>query len=186
MGADIYLQSVSNTKREAWQPFFDIAVKYRNSEHRDTATTRSMLAEIDRMVPDLEERIKLREYALLDPQQLVEYGYEHMYDDAGYYRDSYNSTNLLWLLDLDYWHGASLHLDDENFMPVEEMRLWREEIAARPLPHLTRDALKKMGLALDKTNTVTSWNAYFREKREKLLALIDKAIELNEPLYCSF
>lgn len=79
MGADIYLNSVYKANHAIWQPLFNEAV-----EERDRLQALGDTAEAKEM------------------QTLVEEYYDKMYE-RGYFRDSYNSTSLMWLLDMSWW-----------------------------------------------------------------------------------
>lgn len=92
MGADIYLNSVYQKNHDLYQPLFREAVDERNRLNRlgDTAEAEEM-------------------------QKLVDEYYDKMYEQ-GYFRDSYNSTSLMWLLGLSWWQPDVPY---EIFVPTE-------------------------------------------------------------------
>jgi phosphopentomutase len=76
MGSDLSIQSISRPLQDKHQQTF-----HAYARRRDAATTE-------------DERKRF--------QRKVEEAYAKMYS-AGYFRDSYNNSNLLWKLGLDYW-----------------------------------------------------------------------------------
>lgn len=103
--------------------------------------------------------------------------------DAGYFRDSYNGTNLFWVLGLSWWHDVNL--DDEGNMPGEEIKRLRQEVATRAAD-VSEARLRQLHCKIDDgENSVESWRKFFEEKRGRLLAFFDEAIALGEPIDAS-
>lgn len=165
MGADIYLRSVNDKARAEWEPRFKAAVAARDAKYRDKGLP----------VPEG------------DPlQQAVEEAYDKM-NGEGYFRDSYNSTSLFWLLDFSWWSFDGY--DKTGHMPVPAMKRLLAAIENKPITDemMQRWHVKNAGRAKidDGENSVEAWKEMFVAKRERLMALLRQAIELNEPLYCS-
>ena len=103
----------------------------------------------------------------------------------GYFRDSYNNSSLFAAIGKSWWGmcGKDDGIDDNGFMSVSSMQKLREELQGI---EITSDSIaKNWG---DDTFGETPDNEladYMIDKRKDLLLLLDKAIELNEPLFCS-
>ncbi len=97
--------------------------------------------------------------------------YESKFASAGYFRDSYNDSNLFWKLGLDYWVWFAGYLDDEGHLSPENAALVLEEIQSR------KHKLDEIEAAEDQH--------YFHEKYDELVGFLQTAIELDEPIVCS-
>jgi hypothetical protein len=104
-------------------------------------------------------------------QALVEKYYDAMYPDTGYFRDSYNNSSLFWVLGLSWWNDTGDLLDDDGNLSVDNARKLLAMVESAPLD-IPDGAGKKA-------------EAYFTEKRARFIAFLKRAIELNEPIYCS-
>ena len=140
MGADLYIQSITDKAREEHQKGWGDAIAARNA---GTGT-----------------------------QKEVEAAWRKLYPKEGYFRDSYNDSNLLWTMGLDYWKWFAKMLDEEGMLSVENAKLVRDEVLSREM------------------TKIPEWEdedarAYFTEKRTRFIAFLERAIELNEPIYCS-
>ena len=174
MGADLYIESISDAAREEWSPVFDKAVSERDQwmkDHEDMLTTEQKQAS-NRWIwapQDGDEALIPEEYLSL--LKKVNEAYNNMYPDAGYYRDSYNSSNLLWKLDISYWGDGSDYIDEEGYMQVSKIRHFKGVIEARLhlLDHISPDDEQE----------------YFKDKARRLLDFLDKALQLEEAIYCS-
>lgn len=94
-----------------------------------------------------------------------------LYIEKGYYRDSYNNSNLLWKLGLDYWVWFAQFLDRERLLDPDKAELVLREIEQRK--HL-----------LDEIEDPRE-QEYFREKYGEFTAFLRTAIERDEPGECS-
>jgi hypothetical protein len=170
MGADIYLRSINKAAKAEWEPRFNAAVERRN-----------------RLDPGTAEHVAA--------QALVDEAYEGMYG-AGYFRDSYNSTRLFGLLDLSWWRsiddqqGKGWSINSKGQMSIRSMRNLRRYLADRA--PITATCLKSWerhnrGSATidDGDNSLAKWAEMFERKRVNLIALLDQAVDLGEPLECS-
>lgn len=157
MGADLYIESVNEKCLAKWKPKFDAAVAA-----RDAATTDEARKEL---------------------QKEVSRCYDEMYAD-GYFRDSYNSTNLLWQLGLSWWEDVGNMLDEEGNLPVETIKEFVETVKDRevPPPHELR---LEQACVDDGENSLESWHRYFVEKRERFIKFLETAIRLDEPIIAS-
>jgi hypothetical protein len=107
--------------------------------------------------------------------------YDKMYQ-RGYFRDSYNSSNLLWLFELSWWRDVLevLVAKDGKMSPentVYFLRLLED-----------RESLFQANLAKVKPadgETRVEVEQYFRKKYERLKAFLRKAIDRKECIQCS-
>src|SRR5262249_4419817 len=90
---------------------------------------------------------------------------------AGYYRDSYNSWNLLWKLGLDYWVWFKSFLDDERQLQPDKAALVLQEVESR---HYLLDDI-----------TDPDDRKFFDERFEEFTGFLRTAISLGEPVDCS-
>ena len=90
---------------------------------------------------------------------------------AGYFRDSYNNSNLLWQLGLDYWVWFAGYVDQDGTLPPDKAEVILAEIENRK--HL-------LGEIVDKEE-----RDYFLEKYDEFVKFLRSAIELDEQIVCS-
>ena len=113
-------------------------------------------------------------------KQVLRY-YDKMYQ-RGYFRDSYNSSNLLWLFDLSWWRdvlevlvgkdGKMSPESAESFLRLLEDResVFQANLAkVKPADGETRAEVEK----------------YFRDKYEHLKTFLRQAIDRKECIRCS-
>lgn len=160
MGADLYIRKISDKLREEWNPKFDAAVKARDALPKDS---------------------KAAERA----QKKVMAAYDGMFSD-GYFRDSYNTGNVLWTLGLSWWNDVIPMLEDGNLTPVKAKEL-ADRIRATRQKLPTAEELKKGNATVSAKgeNSLAAWHRYFRRRRKDLLAFLDKAVGMGEPISCS-
>jgi len=152
MGADLFIESLHNKCYAEWKPQFDEAVKARDLAKGN-----------DKLVEEL--RAKIDE------------AYNGMYAD-GYFRDSYNTSSVLWQMNLSWWGDVIPMLDENDLLSVEKCKTLRLMILGTPI--LIAD-----GWTPEWGESREECLAYFQDKRERLIAFLDQAISLNEPIRCS-
>jgi hypothetical protein len=159
MGADLYIRSISDKTRAEYEPHFHAAAQARNaikSEHQGCETA----------------------------QKLVDFYYDAMYPDAGYFRDSYNATGVLGRLGLSWWQDCPI--DDDGLLKGADLIWFRDTVRNAKLRKVTREQLIEHHAAVDDDeNSPEAWNKFYCEKRERLVAFLNRAIDFNEPIYCS-
>lgn len=148
MGADLYIQSAFTATHERWRKRFDRAVA-----RRDAAADGS--AEQQRL------------------QKTVGRSYQRMFSN-GYFRDSYNSSNLLWQFGLSWW---------DDVIPMLNQ-------AGELSPGRAQELLSMLQSRLDgfEQRLATSppdEQQYFRKKWRQLRYFLTTAIEQGEPIACS-
>jgi hypothetical protein len=160
MGADLYIRKLSNECRRKNRRNF-----LRWTRKRDLAG-----ADLVRM-KFCQDKVNLY--------------YDKMYE-RGYFRDSYNSTSLMWRLGLSWWQDIGKMVDENNNLTVEKAMELREMVASRPLKLIESVAeLKANHCDTSGADPVKEWNDYYIKKKQNFLDFLDEAIRLREPIYCS-
>jgi hypothetical protein len=144
VGADLYIQSLHEANEKKYRPRFLEYIRRRDQAKTDAARKR-----FDNLVWDTYDRMHT----------------------GGYFRDSYNDSNLLWQLGLDYWVWFAGHLDAEGYLQPDQATAVLAEVETR------RPRLDEIE---DKEEA-----DYFREKYEEFTTFLRTAIDRGEPVYCS-
>ena len=158
MGADLYLNSVFQKNRDKYEPKFDHWVAKRNAL---------------RKAGQLE--------AADEAQKSVLKYYDKMYE-RGYFRDSYNPSNLLWLFGLSWWRDVlDVLVGKDGKMSPRNAKRFLQMLADRE--QVFEANLKKVKPA--KGETGAEVEKYFRDKYERLKAFLRQAIDRKESVQCS-
>jgi len=93
--------------------------------------------------------------------------------EKGYFRDSYNNSNLLWKFDLSYWKNPYISKTGK-LSPTNAKRLLK--------------AMKKKKDIFDKNMSKEDKESisYFKDKYKKFKAFLNLAIKLKESIDCSY
>jgi hypothetical protein len=177
MGVDLYLNSV-------WRPWFDAHQQILFEQHR-----RLPLETVD------------------DLDRLNTAIYDSFRASGGYFRNAYNDSDVMWAMGLSWRNDVGKMLDADHQLPTDRAReliakieahpLTRERIARHIFAHMTSgsnehpvmgcitnaideacDAGPRMTPELDELSAIPS------KRREQLLAILRKSVELAEPLVC--
>jgi hypothetical protein len=186
MGADIYLESV-------WDPWF--------AAFEATEKARAKALAADWKTAD-------------DIRRAVDRLYDAYRSSGGYFRNGYNSGDVMWAMGLSWTETVRPMLDAKERLPVGRARELVAMMEARPLtregvarhifahmtdgvePHpVTGRLFQKMQDEADKTMGLPPQPAlppdfdhlfaFLSKRREDLLAILRKSIALDEPLLCS-
>jgi hypothetical protein len=123
---------------------------------------------------------------------------------GGYFRNSYNSDDVMWAMGLSWPDTVGVLLDSEGYLAVERTRELLAMIAARPLTkeRLTQHYFDYIIHGIEQ-HPITGWlfqslgglptvppdfdnlAVLLRRRRKELIAILKKSIALNEPLLCS-
>jgi hypothetical protein len=121
---------------------------------------------------------------------------------GGYFRNGYNSGDVMWAMGLSWPHTVGGMLDSEGCLPVERARELLAMIEARPLTkeRLTQHYFDHITHGVEQ-HPITGWlfrslrglpalppsfdTLAARQRRTELIALLKKSVALNEPLLCS-
>lgn len=106
-----------------------------------------------------------------------------LFPEDGYFRDSYNGTNVLWAFGLSWW--VDVKLNKSGFLAGSNLKRFRRMVAEAQLV-VDEDYLKRQHCrAWGKDYTVEAWRRFFTKRRQELLAFLDHAIEQGEPIEAS-
>lgn len=150
MGADLYIQSTFKPNQKRYSLKFNEWVAVRDALKQAGNTEQADRA-----------------------QKKVTKYYDKMYA-KGYFRDSYNTTNLLWQFGVSWWMDVGKLLDrkrklsPENAQKLLDMLRKREGEFKSSLTRVTREE-----------------ETYFVEKYEEFKAFLREAIRKNESVACS-
>lgn len=182
MGADLYIRSLNDAAEAQYKPLFEAA-----------CTARDSYAERNEVIRNRETG-EFTDPEYLKLQAVVHEAYENMYEkNGGYFRDSYNSTSLFWLLDLSWWNSDAITQDgdddDDDAYPVitvaSAARLLDEIEAKEVTAAMVAAMLEKNRERVGDPSDLAGWTTYFQEKRERFIAFLKRAIALNEPIQAS-
>lgn len=148
MGADLYIEMVFEPSYRRWKNRFEEAVARRDACAQDTP-----------------------EHKLW--QSRAEGCYDQMYS-AGYFRDSYNPSNLLWKFDLSWWKDVIPMLDERNNLTVAQAETLLEMLDERGPVFEKKMAQLSASKRLD-----------FRDRATELQMFLQMAIKLDSPIHCS-
>jgi hypothetical protein len=156
VGADLYLNSVFRKHRDRYAPKFDHWVAKRKALYKAGQ----------------------QEAADRAQKQVLKY-FEKMHE-RGYFRDSYNPSNLLWLFGLSWWQDVLEVLVDKD----GKMSPRNAECFLRLLED--RESVFQASLARVKPadgETRAEVEQYFRKKYERLKAFLRQAIDRRECIH---
>ena len=126
--------------------------------------------------------------------------YDEMRASGAYFRNGYNSSDVMWAMGLSWPHTVGGMVDSEGYLPVERARELLATIEARPL---TKERLTQHYKHKVEQHPITGWlfqslgglptvppdfdnlAVLLRRRRKELIAILKKSIALNEPLLCS-
>jgi hypothetical protein len=183
MGVDIYLNSI-------WNPWVE-------THRQDLLNPETSDADnIDDFIHD----ILRRSNEVFDKAR----------SSGGYFRNGYNAGDVMWAMGLSWRNDVGAMLDSECRLPIDHARdlfakiearpLTRERIAQHIFEHITNGVLEHpvtghiQDLLTDAANGDTrplappdldELSGFLCKRRDELLVILRKSIELGEPLVCS-
>ncbi|HLZ57929.1 MAG TPA: hypothetical protein VKR06_13405, partial [Ktedonosporobacter sp.] len=112
--------------------------------------------------------------------------------EDGYFRDFYNGTNILLMLGMDWWRDVLPRMNVEtNELPLSGVHWLYQRVCEANL-ELPTEALwrriAQQGIRVDEEgdHSRAAWIERFQQRKEQLQTLLKRAIDLEEPLICSF
>ena len=161
MGADLFIEQIHTPLVNRYKPLFLAALQKRNQAPKGSKAATVAQAELEK--------------------------YAALMDSAGYFRDNYNATSVLWRLDLSWWVDVLPLCDKNGNLEGGTLVKFREMVKGAKLNLPTQQELKDQGFKLAENGeySVAGWHAYFRKSHVRLLAFLDEAIALNTSIYCS-
>ncbi|MCK9370318.1 hypothetical protein M0R04_10460 [Candidatus Dojkabacteria bacterium] len=156
MGADLYIHNIYEKNRTKYQDLFDKWVDVRNTFPSDSKQH-------------------------ISAQKKVSYYWDKM-SSRGYFRDSYNDTNLLNKFDLSYWHNDFIS-EEGILLPSRAKELLAELKKREPI---FKKNVKKINLSeWEKGCTRAKLQKYFDNKYKEFKKFLNEAIKLDEDIDCS-
>ena len=141
----------------------------------------------------------------IDPIRRVSLMYAHMESSGAYFRNGRNHTDLMWALGSS-WEEKLYSVLDDGFLSIRKAQELIDFIESKPITHAlverhhreniaseqgcthpTQIMLRKIGVPESDRRYPTADKLYqiLNYKRDLLLDLLRKSIELGEPLSCS-
>jgi len=175
MGADLYIQSRYNRLQQRHQRSFELAVARRNEAKTSSEHDRAQ-REVSRL-------------------------YDAMHSPECYHRDPYNKWGLLAQLGLSWWRDVAPRLEEDDSLPLEQVRWLLDEVASRRLtcqPEPTEEqamaaeVIAELGGSRStstKAETLESFTSqdieWFLTRKLALIRFLKTALELGEKPVCS-
>ncbi len=157
MGADLHLTSVYQEQLDKYQSELDKWIDRRDAYQQAGKTAEAKAAQ--QQVEMIDNKLNAR----------------------GYFRDSYNSSNLLWMFELSWWGDVLDKLtNDEGWM--SPANAWRLLEMMQEKETLFEEKLQQ--LELDEDESQAEVEAYFRQKYERLKAFLQEGIDRKEAIHC--
>jgi len=119
MGADLYIQSISDDSKAKYEPLFNQACSDRDKE------------------TDEKKKATL--------QKRVTFYYDRMYPVSGYFRDSYNLTSVLGRMELSWWRDVKPMLE-KGFLPVEKTKEFLKMVQSKQVRPISKEECLEKGL----------------------------------------
>lgn len=174
MGADLYIKSKFDANYAKLNPLFRSAIEERDK--CKSGTSRHSKA-----------------------QDKVDQFFDRLYcPEGGYWRDPYNSNSLFGQLEgLSWWQHVSPRLDDQDQLHPPDVAWLLNEVRSRRLTaqdHSTEEqecaseVIEKVtGVAVvAKAENLSADDVeWFLGRKFKLMAFLEDALKLNEPVVCS-
>lgn len=157
MGANLYIQSIVEKSHQQWKPEFQKLIAQRNKLYAEGKD---------------EEAKKL--------QEKIWEVYGKMYPPEGYFRDSYNSTNLLWQLGFSWWEDVGQLLNEESKLNADGIRTLLNMIE-KAKPFSLEDFQDNNGFGVPAEEILE----YFTRKREAFVLFLKRALALGEDILVS-
>jgi hypothetical protein len=148
MGADLYITALNEKQRQQWEKRFERAARQR-----------------DRLPDGTPEHAQA--------QKRVELCYDKM-RARGYFRDSYNDSDLLWKFGLSWWRDIIPLLEDDRYLSVGKTTKLLAMLKEHE-PDFERNV----------ADVPEQSKQYFHRKYEALQNFLGEAIALDLPIECS-
>jgi hypothetical protein len=186
MGADLYIMKLHKKLEKEWGPWVDKAVTIRNMisviKNSGRGFTYNNGAPIDfNKVFD-------------EAHSLVEFLDNKQYEE-GYFRDPYNDSTMLNVLGGSYWRDVSKMCDKKGDMKLRQIKTFINWLEAHKVPEVewfntewikdTEGKPNEGKIKWIEEEGADKIQAYFVSRREEMLALFNKALELKQPVHCS-
>jgi hypothetical protein len=179
MGVDLYLNSI-------WEPWFEAHKSILRSQSRN-----------------------LKIETADDANRVAGAIFDSFRASGGYFRNGYNAGDVMWAMGLSWREDVGKILDSEHRLSIDHARalitkievrpLTRERIAQHIFEHMTSgvhehpvagQTQKLLDAATGDTRPLAppdldEMSAFLCKRRDELLTILRKSVELGEPLVCS-
>ena len=105
---------------------------------------------------------------------------EHGFNGENYFRDSYNNSNLLWVLGLSWWEDIKRFLTREGDILPDKAANLLELVRSRSITIPADDDAYGLGREANKLG-----REYFEQKKQRFEAFLQRAIDLKLPIHAS-
>lgn len=160
MGADLYIENIHQPVYQKYKPLFLAAMRKRDQYAEGSKEAEAAQADVEKYV-------------------------ELMFS-AGYFRDNYNASSVLWRLGLSWWEDVIPLCDAAHNLKGTALMNFRDTIRTAKLKLPTKAELHADGLQRTPLGGLglAQWHGYFRHRHKELLAFLDEAITRNTSIYC--
>ena len=160
MGANLYIRTIHEALCEKYRPLLNEAIRKRDSLPQDSKEAAEAQEEVER--------------------------YFRLMRSEGYFRDPYKISSMLATLELTWWGDVASLCNERGELKGESLKRFREMVAGAK-QHLPskKEFGKDHGQVNHNGNGLSEWHKHFIDKRMKLLAFLDHAIELDTAIDCS-
>ncbi len=161
MGADLYIQSNYEKNKAEFKPLFEAAVEERNA------------------LPEGKARDAAQ-------RKVIKYS-NKMHDESGYFRDSYNGTSLMRVINMSWWKDIGPMINEDGNLEPHKAQMLLEIVRAKKIIPITEAFLRESHCQVTKTglNSVESWEKSFADRKAEFERFLKRAVNLNEPIRCS-
>lgn len=181
MGADLYIEVLHEQHKAKTEPAFQLACTKRDKHIKEHGCS----LRYDRAGEQRSACVTLDQL-----QRTVDTAAKAMWDDdPGYYRDSYNNSNLLWRLEYQddkgpssYW--SDIKTDRHGNMSVRRAKAWLKAVQGATIRPVGNDEPGTWSEKLTPKQR-KEWDDYFIQKKAKLEAFLQRAVDLKQPIRCS-
>lgn len=155
MGADVYLRSEYEPHVAKVRPKFEKAVAERDKHPSGSKAHEAAQKRVEKYFGEMRAK--------------------------GYFRDPYNPTGFSSLVGFSWWQDIIPMLDDEGFLPVAKAKEFLLMLQSKPV---TEQAVRER-MTPEWKQPFEEVLAYYQKDHADLCALLQRSIDLNEPLECS-
>ncbi len=105
----------------------------------------------------------------------------------GHYKEGYSTPDsIIWTLGLSWHRDVGSMLDNDSYLQPDKARelLALVKNNAQKFP-TAQDLIERFAKVDKDKNSIEAWHKKYADGRKELIEFLEKAIELNEPIYCS-
>lgn len=167
MGADLYIESLFRKNHGKYEKLFQEACNKRDAISNSTAFIKGI-----KDVKKAEEKAQ---------KEVTKY-HDLMYS-AGYFRDSYNMTSVLWTFKMSWWNNPFIKrgvISPDNAKKFIKVLKTKKQIFPTEKELIDNHVNVK-----EKGNGVKDWEKFYKEKSKRFIKFLEQAVKLNENIRAS-